>query len=903
MNGIAVAALTLLAQTSVTAIADPACSAAPCAAPAAPAEPPEEDFLLLETTLDNITLTDGLPAYASGSGALVPLGELTRLLDADVVVSPADGRATGTIGEARRPMTLDVGSRTARVGGQAIVIGGADVVAARGDLYVSTRLLEQLLPVRAAVDPANLTLVLTALERFPVQERAERHARVSSLRPEVAAAGSALGIDDPYRLFTMPSFDIAVQAATDRWSSRFERRYDVRAANDLFGATFQGYLGSDEHGSPAAARLLLERRGPNGGVLGRAGIESFSIGDTFTPGLPIGARSVPGRGLVISTAPVEQLSVFGRLDLRGELPIGYDIELYVNDVLRGGQQTPAEGRYEFLDVPLVRGVNVIRLVQYGPRGERSEQTRVVTVGGGQVPTGKAIIDVGVVQQDRPLVELGSGEGAAGGPGAGALRAVASIAYGVSTSLTAIAGLASYAPLAGKSRQLGSLGLRTSFLGAAVQLDGALQDDGGSALSVGAARTLRGVATVARHAEYGGRFIDEALPRGGDARALTRYSELLLDFSLSPGAKSLPISLRAERAQYADGSKALLAGSRASLSLGRVALSSALDFERSSTRTATADRLLGTVSASTYLRYAWALRGVIDYTLLPDSEVSAVAVTADRDIGERAALRFGLGHSLATRDTTLQTGAILRRRWGDLALTGDYATERNEWRAGLQLAFGLVFDPLARRYAVSRPGAARGGTLALDAFIDRDGDGRRSPADEAVADIAVAGGSRPVRTDGEGRAMVTGLAYGSRARLSLNLDDIDYPYATTPSEVIEVSPRPGRVVMVPYPIELTGEVMVKVMLERPAGGPIGLSAVRLRVVRSDGLAFDGATEFDGSLLIEKLPPGDYHLELDPAQAQRLKLRLLSPVGFKIGHDGGFAGDIEARVAFDAPAAGQ
>ena len=67
--------------------------------------------------------------------------------------------------------------------------------------------------------------------------------------------------------------------------------------------------------------------------------------------------------------------MFGWIDLRGELPLGYDVERYVNDILRSGQSTPVQGRYEFRDVPLVRGVNVIRVVAYDPRGERSEEVK------------------------------------------------------------------------------------------------------------------------------------------------------------------------------------------------------------------------------------------------------------------------------------------------------------------------------------------------------------------------------------------------------------------------------------------------------------------------------------------------------------------------------------------------
>ena len=50
----------------------------------------------------------------------------------------------------------------------------------------------------------------------------------------------------------------------------------------------------------------------------------------------------------------DSLAAYGEI-LDPLLPLGYDVELYVNDILRSGQRTPVEGRYEFLQVPLVRG--------------------------------------------------------------------------------------------------------------------------------------------------------------------------------------------------------------------------------------------------------------------------------------------------------------------------------------------------------------------------------------------------------------------------------------------------------------------------------------------------------------------------------------------------------------------
>jgi hypothetical protein len=69
----------------------------------ATAEIREEDLLLLSTDLDGLTITDALPAYGEPADPLLPLGELVRLLDLNVTVSPAEGKVLGRIGRPNAP--------------------------------------------------------------------------------------------------------------------------------------------------------------------------------------------------------------------------------------------------------------------------------------------------------------------------------------------------------------------------------------------------------------------------------------------------------------------------------------------------------------------------------------------------------------------------------------------------------------------------------------------------------------------------------------------------------------------------------------------------------------------------------------------------------------------------------
>ncbi|HYG27461.1 MAG TPA: hypothetical protein VD906_11190, partial [Caulobacteraceae bacterium] len=766
------------------------------------------------------------------------------------------------------------------------------------EIYIRASAVPRLLPVAIKSDPEALLLNLTATETLPIQARLERIARLRDLRPDVGSPEAVLEVETPYRLFSMPAFDIALSTERDSRAEQDPRRYDVRIGADLFHTGFQGYLGSDDNGELSSARVLFERHDMEGGLMGPIDATSAQAGDTFTPALPIGPRSIGGRGFTFTTAPLEQTSVFSRIDLRGELPLGYDVELYVNDILRSGQRTPVEGRYEFLQVPLSRGLNVIRIVMYGPRGERSETTRVVNVGGGQLEPGQTTFDFGVVQQDTPVFELDN-DATPATPAKGRWRMVGSVTHGFSEKLTVLGGGAYYPDDNGDDRGLLALGARTSVAGFAVQADAAGDSRGGVGAGVGVAGQLGKVSVIGRHAEYRGGFVDEASPAMQLGKPLNRHSEITVDASIAPRGRTIPLAFRAQREVYDDKATALLAAARASTTFGTVLVSGGLDYRRDTSPDAlVSDSLRGVVSASTYAAYKWQLRAALDYEVKPDPRLAAFTVTADRALSETMALRFGVGHSFGDQSlTSLQAGANWRLRHGDLAVAGDYTTNTGEWRVAVNYAVGLVFDPFARRYVATPPGPASGGSLALQAFVDADGNGRFDAGETPLPGVVVNGGEKPATTTANGQAFLTSLGNAPVSRVNVSMEGVDNLFLSAPPQAVQFEPRPGGVARVFYPLTPTGEVFARIVFQQAGGKQVGLSAVRVQIAREGGEPIEGTTEFDGSVAFESLPAGRYTLTLDPEQAERLRMKLTRPVTFTVDPEGGFTSDVVGEVVFD------
>ena len=883
-----------------------AAEASDAAAPAGAPIQPESDqidpanLLLFSLQLDKLTLTDGLAAYGDDTDPLLPVGELTRLLEMDVEVLPAEARILGRIGQARRSLVVDLKTGTARDGARSIPLAAEDVAVTPTEIYIRASALQRLLPMTFEVSPEALSIDIKAEEQLPIQLRQERIARLRSLTNDpVAQANESLLIERPFGLFSMPGFDIQVATGGQNHDPNYPLRYDVRAAADLLYGNFQGFLGSDETGAPSAARVLFERRSLAGDLLGPLKARVVSVGDVFTPALPLGPRGLGGRGFAVSTVPLDETNIFNRVDLRGELPIGYDVELYINDVLRSGQNTPAEGRYEFLNVPLSPGVNIVRIVTYGPRGERAEQTRIINVGGGLLPRGKANFEFGLVEQNTSVISFENSGGIDASVRRGGYRGVATVNYGLTSVLTLSGGAALMPVGDDKYRTIYDLGVRTSLFGFSAQIDGAADDRGAYAGFVGMAGEVAGASVVLRHAEFRRGFLDENGPGFELNRPTLRRTELSADASLEFAERLIPISARAARYQYVDGTLNYTASLRASSTIGNFLASTGLEYERTETAVTNYQRLTGFLAASTFRDYAWQIRGTLDYDILPEAKFRTLAISADREITPTWGLRLGLGQPLDDLDgTNLMVASIHRLAMGDLSLEGEYNNSDGSWRLGAQLSFGLSYNPARRRYQMSRTGPGAGGSILFHAFMDDNGNGVFDPGEAPVKDVVLEGGIRRAVTDETGQVFISGVGAGPTARLAVSLDQIENPAVKTPPATLDLRPRPGVTMRIDYPMQPTGDVVVRLMLRRPDGSSVGLAAARLQLVDEHGRKFEGATEFDGTAIFTSIPIGKYRVELDPEQAQRLRMRLATPLTAVIKNDGGFGTDLEGEVLFEA-----
>lgn len=847
-----------------------------------------DDELIVQVQVAGQSVSDTLSAFGTRQGLYLPLGDLAMILDLAIRVSDDGHYASGWFLSEDRTLTIDLRQNTITTPGGTVALEPGMAQAFEGQLYLRSDLFERLLPLRVEADLRALTVTLTTLEPFPFEERMRREA----LRARLDGAGEAQDRprwprqETPYMALSVPMADLSLRAVSD--SAKGERgEAEVLLAGDLAFMTAQAYVGATTRDGLVSSVIELGRRDPDGELLGPLRATEFRLGDVASAAMPMGLRGSAGRGLFVTNEPLESLSVFDRIDLRGVLPDGYEVELYRNDVLLGSTSSSNNGQFEFLETPVDYGLNVFRLVFYGPQGQRREEVRRITVGDGRLSAGEVRYSFGAVERGVNLLGV---EGPDFNPGAryGDWQAVANMAAGLSMGVTAVSSLSLFQQ-DGENRWIANAGLRTGFGSLALRADAGLSQGGGRAAGLGIGGRAPGGSFALSHFEYGGGFFDEV--HALESVALARASELDFNTSIKLGGGDasptyLPITLRARRVERADGSSQTSAALRSSSRLDRMLVSNTVQYLRSASGGLGFTQVIGNFDLASIGRSDTQVRTSLGYRVSPDPRITSVSGQVDRRLDDRSALSGSLAYAFEDRSLTLGLSAAREFDRFTLAFDSSYTPRRDEYAVGLRLAFSLGRDPLRQRFFVNRPGMAGSGAAMVRAFQDLDGDSRFSPADRAIEGVEFSVANSTAATDATGTARLVQLGNGNR--VSVQTDPTSMPdISLAPvSRGVEIVPRPGRFHVTDFPIVALSELEGTVTYAGDAGNR-GVSGLRLQLRDASGqIAGTVRSERGGYYFFEQIRPGRYALVIDEEQARRLGVCLAAPVAVDLPATGDF-----------------
>lgn len=815
-------------------------------------QPLNSNTVLLEIQVDGYVLSDSVSAFQLGQKIFLPLGELARLMSIGIRVYPAEGTGRGYIRGENKTFSLNLTNSIVTLAEKSITFDPASVIRQDDDIYVDSRLLADWLLVDFQIDLSSLSVKLNPREPLPLQLRLAREAKLAGLKGiNQAVDPNYPKKENPYKLFDAPFVDQTISMGAQRGNGNKANSasYTTYVRGDLAGLQASIFLSGTNQANSQQTRVTFGQNDPQGELLGPLRARSFAFGNVSVPGLPnVSRTSVSGNGFSVSNLPLDRPSRFSSHSLQGNLPPGYDVELYVNNALVAFQQSRADGKYSFDDLSLVYGPNEFRLVFYGPQGQL------------RVERQNFLLDESINAPSSFFYNVASSRDAIG-----VHHSAATAEWGLGKTISGSSGVVSLEDVNGRRTQYNSIGLR-GFAANAVFVGNLTQQAGGGSLSEFSARTrVAGVSVAWNHLELKN-FSSDVFPLAEDP--VRTRDRIRLDGALPTGSLAvLPFTLELKRDRLLSGSQIFEGSALLSTSLRYVSLSNQLRFASSPGGRAIDGALQ--VSGNLGLNR---LRGQLSYLVKPEARVSALALSADRSLSE--GYRLNVAAVRTFEDSRLRLTSSLNKSLGNyaVALTASAASNR-EFSVGVQLFVAIGREPRREQLIFSAVPMADSGAVSARVFIDQNGNGIMDEEEQAVKNIGfmVNSSNHPVRTDGLGVAYVGHLPANRNTDIAVNPSTIEDSQLASRLKGMRVIPRPGNVTQIDFPLVLSGEIDGTVYL-LSNGAKRGVGNVLVELVNPSGVVVAQARSgSDGFFVVAEVLPGPYSLRIAEEQLKDLKLK--------------------------------
>lgn len=881
-----------------------ACLAWLCPTVVAAAEwvPSADDKLLFELRSGVLRLGDGVRGYHRADDQCVVLADIVLALDLPIRVDRASGRVDGWVFAEDETLTVDVRAGTVAMGGRVRPLPAGTISSVPEGWCVGLEALGGWLGVALRPDLANASLHIETSRKLPFQLAAERRARAAAIRPNRSFDLATLPQSPtPCRAWRTPAVDLVASAGATRppdGRTTGDLRYELFASGEIAGVSVDARLSSSRGGAPDRLRARAYRADPSGGLpLGATLIEA---GDVAGVSSPLIVAGVQGRGVAITNRPLTQPDTFSTTSLVGDLPVGWEAELYRNDELIAFATPRDDGRYEFRSVPLRFGPNDFTVALYGPQGQVRRSTQRVRVGEASIPAERTWYWMSANDAGRDLVTGGSVSRETFAARLEGPRATLGFERGLSRRTSVFA----YAHTLRADRGRGEVveaGVRHSYGIALAQATAAWEFGGGLA---GQLEVLGGTGRTSlslRATTTGG------VPSDRLARDARHEVVAVVDTVIGRDGGAIPLHGDVRWRVDRTGRSRLEAQARASVGIKRFYLTGEVAWNRSRTpglglvgpgvdligpRAAT-DALRQDTGALTVDGLSAALlasgsvgrvrvRTAARFSVHPDRRLDSLDASAEWSAGERGRWRV---------QASWQPGGAGDRSRGRIALGYSRRFDRFALGGRLEaatdggLAAGIDLQlSLAPRQdgglRISSERLASTGRAEVRVFRDTNGDGVRQPDEPLERDVQlVAGTARVDRlTYARGIAFVDGLVPNQPVLIGVDAGSLPDPLLIPAGLGRVVLPRAGIAATIDLPLSAAG--VVEGTLETAAGSALG--GVDLELVDPTGaVVATTLSEFDGYFVFDRAPYGHLTLWVAAPAASVIRVAVDTGVAVTLG----------------------
>jgi hypothetical protein len=835
----------------------------------------ENNIRLLQLSVGPYTFDELIMVYQYGDILFIPFGTFSELIDLAIKAGPSSGIAKGYVFDEKKTFYLDINRGEITLSGVKKSFDNSRTAARElDDIYIDSNLLSEWLPLMVDIDLYASRLKVIPDSPLPFQLRKERENRMKRTHGRLTLKDRGYPrYIAPYQQWSYPYVNFNARAGvyennTGDSGSTFS--HATYATADLLNMESAWYVAGHQDKFIDDSRITLGKKNINPELLGPIKAREYAIGHVIEPRMDlINQPSSIQPGLFVSNYPLTRQLQYDSHNFSGDLPPGWEVELYRNNSLLNYQSVSVEGRYQFDDIPLLFGHNHFRLVFYGPQGQIREETKTFELGQSLTLPGEQNYRVLVTKDD----EFSN-------------RTVMQYDIGINKNFSATAGFASL-PIdknllitkPEEDHQYVTAGLRGFQKSIFYKTNYTTDSKSGSALDWGVQSRLGPIILNVSEVYFKDNFISEVFNE--TLAPIDRRTEFKIDTAIPAGFLSrIPITFEYQRDSFEDGTSIKRILNRVSLQKHGYAVSNTLTL---SSATITEETLSGVLQVSRRAT-KYNLRTNLGYRLKPTSELDSVSITADGfklwDFNTIAGFT-----KVISADTEQFTFGLNRGVNGyTLGMDTRFTTD-GTYSLNLTFSMGLAREPRTGNWVKEARPIASQGAVSTQVFLDDNGNGKKDADEDALAGVKINinGGKAPNETDEKGIAFITGLQPYRETDFDIALDTLEDPFWLSAKKGVRVDLRPGHVTQLDFPIVQTGEIDGTTFvnfgnIEREASGVI------IELIDKDGKLIQSVkSAYDGFFLLQKLPMGTYQLRVSKEQIEELDLQSIKPVDITISKD--------------------
>ncbi|MEL7834043.1 hypothetical protein [Fodinibius sp. Rm-B-1B1-1] len=797
-------------------------------------------------------------AYYKDEQFYLPVSELFSLLQIDHTIDQGNLSISGLyLGEDE--YMLDFSKQIAQAGNTKINLQAEDFLIKEIDYFLRPEVFDQLFELEFSTNFNNLTLDLATNDKMPViaqYEREQERQRLNRDQPLFDRSYYPLQYDRNYQTLNGAFLDYNLSGVYSTNSKLFTFSNSLGAevlAGDVQGNIFGVFSNQQSELTTQGLRWRYVQRD-------NRYFSSAIAGQTNSEG--ISSRAITG--VKISNKPVEPRRLFDRYPIEGNVPAQSEVELYLNNRLVDYQEADESGNYRFL-VPLTYGSTNYSVRVFTPSGRNLERNNRIQVPFDYLPPGQVDYNISAGQLENPI--LGSSKRGYIGE--------ASLSTGITNWLTAQGSSEYLTEYHEKVPSFtGTLNARLFskyLISASANSENFYRLSSSVVYSSGASWSL----------SYDYNPGDSRLYNIGGSDHLGRIT-LFTPFQIG----NVPLNLRWSTNYQQSGTNSIYRY-RADLNsrIGRLNVrigyqdqqSGSLNWETTSSSRITNSYTysMGRFNDIPALLRGMFIRGQLSY--LPGlQELEEMEFQLSRDLFQTGRLQLTYGRNFLGGFNSLSLNITVDfnkvRSNTSARTTGSSVTINQSIRGS------IGYDPygdqllMTNRQQVGQAGAA------VRLFVDNNNDGTfQDSTDEVITDPAVrmnrAGGRTQVKNNIN---YISQLLPYYRYDLEINKGALSNPLLVPNVENFSIITDPNQFKTIEIPFYLSGVISGRV--DRKRNDKLeGLSGVRLYLEsnykndsKREPFSEEIRTFSDGSFYTYEVPPGRYHLYVDPNQLDFLQV---------------------------------